>query len=178
MVIQVEEQSNQARRLRVKMTRLSFIPFRFGILEKDGVLANIEVRPTFIEDIKAKQFEDESLNELRKKTVSGKAQNVVLNRMSILEWKWERIAMDFVVGLPKTLGNFDSIWVVVARLAHFIPVTVDYNALQFAKIYVKGIVRLHGMPLSIISDRDGWAVTTIQVLEDMLRACVIDFAGH
>jgi len=46
---------------------------QLGILEKGGLLAIIEVRPTFIEEIKAKQFEDESLNELRKKTMSSKA---------------------------------------------------------------------------------------------------------
>ena len=48
--------------------------------------------------------------------------------MPIPEWKWERIAMDFVVGLAKTLGRFDSIWVIVDRLtksAHFIPVKVS-----------------------------------------------------
>ncbi|WMV51287.1 hypothetical protein MTR67_044672 [Solanum verrucosum] len=76
--------------------------------------------------------------------------------MPIPEWNWEIIAMDFVVGLPKTLGKFDSIWVVVDRLtksAHFIPVRIDYNAEQLAKVYVKEIVRLHGVPLSIISDR-------------------------
>ena len=64
--------------------------------------------------------------------------------------------MDFVVGLPKTLGKFDSIWVVVDRLTksgHFIPVTKEYNAEQLAKVYVKEIVRLHEVPLSIISDR-------------------------
>ncbi|WMV49431.1 hypothetical protein MTR67_042816 [Solanum verrucosum] len=74
--------------------------------------------------------------------------------MSISEWKWERIAMDFVVGLPKTLGKFDFIWVVVDRLtksAHFISIRIDYNVEQLAK-YVKEIVRLHGVPLSIISD--------------------------
>jgi len=63
--------------------------------------------------------------------------------------------MDFVVGLPKTLGKFDSIWVEVDRLtksAHFIPVKVDYNAQYLAKVYVKEIVRLHGVLLSIISD--------------------------
>ncbi|WMV49563.1 hypothetical protein MTR67_042948 [Solanum verrucosum] len=72
--------------------------------------------------------------------------------MPILEWKWERIAMDVVVGLPKTLGKFDSIWVVVDRLtnsADFILVRTDYNVEQLAK----EIVRLHGVPLSIISDR-------------------------
>ena len=80
----------------------------------------------------------------------------LLQRMPISEWKWERIAMDFVVGLPKTLGKFDSIWVVVDRLtksAHFIPVRIDYNAEQLAKVYVKEIVRLHGVPRSIISNR-------------------------
>ncbi|WMV49813.1 hypothetical protein MTR67_043198 [Solanum verrucosum] len=117
--------------------------------KKVGVLASIEVRATFIEEIKAKQFEDENLNELKRKTVIGKAQETTLDvesvlsfkgricvprvddlihkllteshgsrysihpgflqRMSIPEWKWEMIAMDFVVGLPKTLGKFDSI---------------------------------------------------------------------
>ena len=64
--------------------------------------------------------------------------------------------MDFVVGLPRTLGKFDSIWVIVDRLtksAHFIPVKVTYNAEKLAKLYISKIVRLHGVPLSIISDR-------------------------
>ena len=79
-----------------------------------------------------------------------------LQRMSIPKWKWERIAMDFVVGLPKTSGKFDFIWVIVERLtksAHFIPVKVTYNAEKLAKIYISEIVRLRGFPLSIISDR-------------------------
>ena len=64
--------------------------------------------------------------------------------------------MDFVVGLPKTLGKYDSIWVIVDRLsksAHFIPVKVTYNAEKLAKLYISKIVRLHRVPLSIISDR-------------------------
>ena len=67
-----------------------------------------------------------------------------LQRMPIPEWKWERIAMDFVVGLPKTMGKYDSIWVIVDRLtksAHFIPVKVTYNAEKLAKIYILEIVR-------------------------------------
>ena len=63
--------------------------------------------------------------------------------------------MDFVVGLPKTLWKFDSIWVIVDRLtksSHFIPVKVTYNAEKLAKLYISGIVRSHGVPLSIISD--------------------------
>ena len=64
--------------------------------------------------------------------------------------------MDFVVGLPKTLGQFDSIWVIVDRLtksAHFILVKMTYTAEVFAKLYILIIVQLHGLPLSIISDR-------------------------
>ena len=79
----------------------------------------------------------------------------LLQRMPIPEWKWERIAMNFVVAHPKTLGKFDSIWPVVDRLtksAHFITIIIDYNAYQLAKVDVKEIVRLHGVPLSIISD--------------------------
>ena len=119
--------------------------------------------------------------------------------------------MDFVVGIPKTLGKFDSIWVIIDRLsksAHFIPVKMTYNAEKLAKLYISGIVRLHGVPLSIISDRgtqftsmfwrtmhaelgtrldlstafhphtDGQSERMIQVLEDMLSACVIEFGGH
>lgn len=60
--------------------------------------------------------------------------------------------LDFVVGLPLTSGKFDSIWVIADRLtksAHFIRVMVDYNAKQLARIYVKEIVKMHGVPLSI-----------------------------
>ncbi|WMV45093.1 hypothetical protein MTR67_038478 [Solanum verrucosum] len=60
---------------------------QLGILEKGGVLANIKVRPTFIEEIKAKQFEDDGLNELEKKTVSGKAQDVTLDAGGVLSFK-------------------------------------------------------------------------------------------
>ena len=55
--------------------------------------------------------------------------------------------MEFVVGLPKTLGKFDYIWVVVDKLTkstHFISVKIDYNAQHLVKVYVKEIVRLHG----------------------------------
>ena len=64
--------------------------------------------------------------------------------------------MDFVVGIPKTLGKFDSIWVIVDRLtksALFILVKMTYNAENLAKLYISEIVRLHRVPLSIVSDR-------------------------
>ena len=65
--------------------------------------------------------------------------------------------MDFVVGLPMTRRKHDSIWVVVDRLtksAHFLPVRTDYSLDKLAELYIREIVRLHGIPISIISDRD------------------------
>ena len=64
--------------------------------------------------------------------------------------------MDFVVGLPLTGRKHDSVWVVVDRLtksAHFLPVRTDYSLDKLAELYIKEIVRLHEIPISIISDR-------------------------
>ena len=118
--------------------------------------------------------------------------------------------MNFVVGLPRTLRKFDAIWVIMDRLtksAHFIPVLTKYSSERLAEIYIREIVRLHGIPVSIISDRgtqftsqfwravqqelgtrvelsttfhpqmDGQSERTIQILEDMLCACVMEFGG-
>ncbi|WMV19647.1 hypothetical protein MTR67_013032, partial [Solanum verrucosum] len=60
---------------------------QLGISKKGGVLASIEVRPTFIEEIKAKEFKDESLNELRKNIVSGKAQDAAFDAGGVLSFK-------------------------------------------------------------------------------------------
>ena len=64
--------------------------------------------------------------------------------------------MDFVVGLPRTSKGYDSIWVIVDRLtksAHFIPVDTKYTAKKYAEIYFDRIVTLHGVLLTIISNR-------------------------
>ena len=81
----------------------------------------------------------------------------LLQPLPIPEWKWESISMDFISGLPRTRQGFDAIWVVVDRLtksAHFIPYNMTYTAERMGKIYLQEIVRLHGIPVSIISDRD------------------------
>ncbi|XP_070021520.1 uncharacterized protein [Nicotiana sylvestris] len=134
----------------------------------------------------------------------------VPNVDGLREWMWERITMDFVVGLPRTLQKFDAMWVIVDSLtkwAHFIPVVTTYTSERLAQIYIREIVRLHGMPISIISYRgpqftshfwravqselgtrvehsitfhpqtDRQSERIVQILEDMLRACVIDFGG-
>ncbi|KAL4291126.1 hypothetical protein GQ457_14G024080 [Hibiscus cannabinus] len=134
----------------------------------------------------------------------------LLQPIKIPEWKWERITMDFVVGLPLTHSKKDYVCVIVDRLtksAHFIPVLMNYTMDKLAKLYISEIFRLHGVPISNISDRDpeftsqfwqalqdalgtrlnfstvfhpptdGQSERVIQVLEDMLRGCVIDFRG-
>ena len=65
--------------------------------------------------------------------------------------------MDFVIGLSTTRMKHDAIWVIVDRLtksAHFLAVSKKTSLDQLAKLYIDEIVRLHGVPLSIISDRD------------------------
>ena len=63
--------------------------------------------------------------------------------------------MDFVVGLSRTQRKFNAIWVIVDRLtksAHCNPMMTTYSSEQLARIYIREIVRLHGVPESIISD--------------------------
>ncbi|GJW21833.1 reverse transcriptase domain-containing protein [Tanacetum coccineum] len=130
-----------------------------------------------------------------------------LQQPEIPVWKWEEIAIDFVTKLPRTSSGHDTIWVIVDRLtksAHFLPMREDY---RLARLYLNDIVARHGVPISIISDRDsrftsrfwqsmqealgtrldmstayhpqtdGQSERTIQTLEDMLRASVLDFGG-
>ena len=81
----------------------------------------------------------------------------LLQPIRIPEWKWDRITMDFVVGLPLIERKHDSVWVVVDRLtksAHFLPVRIYYSLDKLVELYIKEIVQLHGILMSIISDRD------------------------
>jgi hypothetical protein len=79
----------------------------------------------------------------------------LLQPLSIPEWKWDDISMDFIMRLPMTARKFDSIWVIVDRLskfAHFIPVNTNYKIQKYAEIYVAHVLCLHGVPKTIVSD--------------------------
>nr|GEW18682.1 hypothetical protein [Tanacetum cinerariifolium] len=81
----------------------------------------------------------------------------LLQQPEIPVWKWERITMDFVSGLPRTTSGYDTIWVIVDRLtksAHFLPMKKIDSMEKLTQLYLKEVVRRHGVPISIISDRD------------------------
>ncbi|GKE35524.1 putative reverse transcriptase domain-containing protein [Tanacetum coccineum] len=125
----------------------------------------------------------------------------------IPQWKWDNIAMDFVTKLPRTSSGYDTIWVIVNHLtksAHFLLMKETDSMDRLARLYLKEVVTRHGIPVSIICDRDprftshfwrayqkilgtrldmsttyhpqtdGQSERTIQTFKDMLRACVID----
>ncbi|KAD4586116.1 hypothetical protein E3N88_23717 [Mikania micrantha] len=72
-------------------------------------------------------------------------------------WKWEQISMDFITKLPRTPSGCDTIWVIMDRLtklAHFLAIKENEKMEKLARIYVKEVVSRHGVPISIISDRD------------------------
>jgi hypothetical protein len=80
----------------------------------------------------------------------------LLQPLQVPEWKWKEIAMDFIVGLPRTQSGYDSIWVIMDRLtkvAHFIPLKTTYSGPQLAELYMSRIVCLHGASKKIVSDR-------------------------
>jgi hypothetical protein len=80
----------------------------------------------------------------------------LLQPLRIPQWKWDEVGMDFIVGLPHTQANYDSIWVVVDHLTmstHFIPVKTSYNSAVLAELYMSQIVCLHDVPKKIVSDK-------------------------
>ncbi|GJT65976.1 putative reverse transcriptase domain-containing protein [Tanacetum coccineum] len=82
----------------------------------------------------------------------------LLQQPEIPEWKWEKIAMDFITKLPRSSSGHDANWVIVDRLTkltHLLEIREDYSMEKLARLYIDEIVARHGVPTSIISDRDG-----------------------
>jgi len=129
-----------------------------------------------------------------------------LQPLEIPVWKWDNISMDFVTHLPRTFRGHDTIGLIVDRLtksAHFLAMNLRMSMAKLAQLYIKEIVKLHGVPSSIVSERDLWFTSrfwqtlqsaigskltmssayhpqtdgqferTIQSLEDLLRTCIL-----
>ncbi|XP_033138989.1 uncharacterized protein LOC117129882 [Brassica rapa] len=135
----------------------------------------------------------------------------LLQSLPIPQWKWDSISMDFITGLPTAPGRSNnSIWVIVDRLTkvtHLLPMRDTDKVEVLAEMYIDKIVKLHGVPSDIVSDRDPWFTAsfwealqealgtklyrstafhpetdgqterTIRTIEDMLRMCILDWAG-
>jgi hypothetical protein len=139
------------------------------------------------------------------KSPAGKLQS-----LEVPIWSWDDIAMDFVIGLPRSPKGRDAIWVVInhlSKVVYFIPIRSNSSASDLAPIYMREIVRLHGVPRTIVSDGDAKFISklwsslqealdttlrmstafrpqtdeqverTIQTLEDKLRSCVLSWKG-
>jgi hypothetical protein len=80
----------------------------------------------------------------------------LLQPLSVPEWQWDDISMDFIVGLPMMAHKFDSIWVIMDRLSksvHFIPINTNFKVQKYAEIYIAHVLCLHRVSKTIISDR-------------------------
>ncbi|KAL2252899.1 UNVERIFIED_CONTAM: Transposon Ty3-I Gag-Pol polyprotein, partial [Sesamum indicum] len=220
------------------LTALRAMDVHFSI-SGDILLAMIQVKPSLKDKIKDAQVRDPYLQRTKAKAhyapyamhpgstkmyrdlrpyyycqqvkAEHQAPAGKLHPLTIPEWKWEKITMDFVIGLPHTFRRHDAILMIADRLtkfAHFLPIRQNDSLDKLAELYVSEFVRLHGIPTSIVSDRDprftshfcgslqmalgtklhfstsfhcktdGQSERTIQTLEDMMRACVIEFKGN
>nr|GEY44495.1 hypothetical protein [Tanacetum cinerariifolium] len=113
----------------------------------------VYVDPAKIEAIKSWA----ALTTLTKVKAEHQKLSGLLQQPKIPIWKWERITMDFMSGLPRTPSGYDMIWVIVNRLtksAHFLLMKKTYSMEKLTRLYLKEIVCRHGVPVLIISDRD------------------------
>ncbi|KAL6315073.1 hypothetical protein AAG906_030926 [Vitis piasezkii] len=105
------------------------------VLDSGALVANFRVQPDLVGRIKALQKNDLNLVQLMEEVKRAHQRPVgFLQPLSIPEWKWEHITMDFS--------------------AHFLPMKVNFSMDRLTSLYIKEIMRMHGMPVSIVSDRD------------------------
>ncbi|GFS35910.1 hypothetical protein Acr_00g0042620 [Actinidia rufa] len=141
--------------------------------DTNTMLTTMIAQPTLIEIVKQRQPEDPDLWKVYEEmlvnpkpdfTLQDRALRFqehqrpggLLQSLPIPKWKWEHITMDFVVGLPNSPRGCNAIWVIVDRLtksAHFLLVKTTYSLSKYANLYIAEIIRLHGTPVSIVSDR-------------------------
>ncbi|GJV45148.1 putative reverse transcriptase domain-containing protein [Tanacetum coccineum] len=160
-----------SRKERIKPLRVRSLVMTIGLdLPKQILNAQTKAR-------KPEYFEAEDVKAEHQKP-SG-----LLVQPEIPHWKWDNITMDFITKLPKTSSGYDSIWVIVDRLtnsAHFLPMRENDPIERLTRLYMKEkALGTHlDMSTAYHLQTDRQSERTIQTLEDMLRACVIEFSNE
>ncbi|KAJ9519585.1 hypothetical protein QJQ45_000676 [Haematococcus lacustris] len=96
----------------------------------------------------------------------------LLNPLSIPDYRWESVSMDFITKLPAGSHGYDAICVFVDRLSkmvHFVPCREDLKARRFAQLFIDNVYKLHGMPAELISDRG--SLFTSVFWREVMRRC-------
>ncbi|RVW46074.1 Transposon Ty3-G Gag-Pol polyprotein [Vitis vinifera] len=186
------------------LEELRSLQVHFRVMGLGALVANFRVQPDLVERIKTLQKNDFQLVQVMEEVKRGSikrdiaqfvAQCLVcqqvkaehqrpagsLQPLAIPEWKWEHITMDFVIGLPRTLGGNNAIWEIVRM--HGVPVSiVSDRDPRFTSRFWHSLQKALGTKLSFSTafhpQTDGQSERVIQVLEDLLRACILDLQGN
>ncbi|GJW33850.1 putative reverse transcriptase domain-containing protein [Tanacetum coccineum] len=154
---------------------ISYASRQFKFMRKANVVAYALSRKEREPPLRVRALSYDLLVKAEHQSPSG-----LLVRPKIPEWKWDNITMDFVTKLPKTSQGYDTIWVIVDRLtksAIFTPMRETDPLDKLARMYLKENALGTNLDMSTTyhPQIDGQSERTIQTLEDMLRACAIDF---
>ncbi|XP_070007201.1 uncharacterized protein [Nicotiana sylvestris] len=178
---------------------------RLDISEPSRVLACVVGQSSLLGQIKARQFDDPHLAVLRETMLQGSAKEFSIGEDGVLRLQGHLCVPNVDGLMERILEEAHSSW--LTKSVHFIPVMTTYTSERLPQIYIREIVRLHGVPVSIVLDIgpqftshfwraiqselgthielsttfhpqiDDQSERTVQILEYMLRACVIDFGG-
>ncbi|GJS92194.1 DNA/RNA polymerases superfamily protein [Tanacetum coccineum] len=149
---------------------------------REKVMTEAHSSPFTIHPGSTKMYKDFETVKIEHQRASG-----LLQPLEIPVWKWDEISMDFITGLPTTQKRHDAIWVVVAsgytkkKWLNFLPIRKNYE-IEFTSRFWKGLQKVWGTRLkfstSFHPQTDGQSERTIRTLEDMLRACALEWTGR
>ncbi|KAJ9547715.1 hypothetical protein OSB04_020258 [Centaurea solstitialis] len=164
VIAYARESGEPKERERIKGQLAKLVTDSRGLLTRSGrvwVPESCEARQTLLDEAHKSKFSIHPGATKMYRDLRVKAEHLrphgKLQPLDIPIWKWEHITMDLITKLPHTPRNVDAIWVIVDRLtksAHFIAINESSSLEKLADIYVKEVVARHGVPVTVISDRD------------------------
>nr|GEW59484.1 putative reverse transcriptase domain-containing protein [Tanacetum cinerariifolium] len=154
-----------SRKERVEPLRVQALVMTIGLdLPKQILEAQIEALKPKIMRMKTYRHDQKGHTQGKQVLDMCKSQGRTLKAIRIVstpaipKWKWDNITMDFITKLPRSSQGFDTIWVIMDRLAksaHLLPIRENDPLEKLARLYQNRIVARHGIPILIICDRDG-----------------------